>query len=184
MGIDIKQKEFRIATEENTRVVDGKVNKYTTISLKMLEGSSKTKVEEINTEPENKEIIAKPKETKVEKEKAESKVVPTKEEPKQKEKVQPKAETQKTEVTSDDDYEKCLTLVELKDITRGEKTGKQAVFCNMKDELIEVLIHPDIVEEVCKWEVASTIIPVNIYEQNNYKILKEFKDIAIIKKAV
>ena len=42
----------------------------------------------------------------------------------------------------------------------------------MKDELIEVLIHPDIVEEVCKWEVASAIIAVNIYEQNNYKILK------------
>ena len=184
MGIDIKQKEFRIATEENTRVVDGKVNKYTTISLKMLEGSSKTKVEENNTEPKNKEITAKPKETKAEKEKAESKVVPTKEEAKQKENVQPKAEAQKTEVASDDDYEKCLTLVELKDITRGEKTGKQAVFCNMKDELIEVLIHPDIVEEVCKWEVASAIIPVNIYEQNNYKILKEFKDVAIIKKAV
>ena len=138
----------------------------------MIEGSSKTNVEVINTElneTKSKEITVKPKEIhRVE----------------LKEKEQLKQEEQKIEITSNDEFEKCLTLVELKDITRGEKIGKQAVFCNMKDELIELLIHPDILEEVCKWEVASVIIPVNIYEQNNYKILKEFKDVEIIKKAV
>ena len=54
----------------------------------------------------------------------------------------------------------------------------------MKDELINVLIHPSIEAEVAKWQIASVILPTNLYEQNNYKILKEYKDMGIIKKAV
>ena len=46
MGVDIKQKEFRLATEEKTSIVNGKVNKYTTVNLKMIESSeSKTNVD-------------------------------------------------------------------------------------------------------------------------------------------
>ena len=53
MGVDIKQKEFRLATEEKTSIVNGKVNKYTTVNLKMIESSeSKTNVEKEQTIPE------------------------------------------------------------------------------------------------------------------------------------
>lgn len=165
MGVDIKQKEFRLAAEEKTSIVDGKVNKYTTVNLKMIEGSeSKTNVEKEQTIPEerkteNTKQIQGTKETK------------TKE-------VKPK------ETKVKDEFEKCLTLVEIKDLTKGEKKAKLATFCTMNDELIKVLIHPDIEDDVCKWEIASVILPTNLYEQNNYKILKEYKDMGIIKKAV
>ena len=77
-----------------------------------------------------------------------------------------------------------MTLVEIKDLTKGEKKAKLATFCTMNDELIDVLIHPNIEAEVCKWQIASVILPTDLYEQNNYKILKEYKDMGIIKKAV
>ena len=77
-----------------------------------------------------------------------------------------------------------MTLVEIKDLTKGEKKAKLAKFCTMNDELIDVLIHPSIEAEVAKWQIASVILPTDLYEQNNYKILKEYKDMGIIKKAV
>ena len=172
MGVDIKQKEFRLATEEKTSIVNGKVNKYTTVNLKMIESSeSKTNVEKEQTIPEenkteNTNQIQETNETK------------TKE-------VKPKETKAKKENSNpEDEFEKCLTLVEIKDLTKGEKKAKLAKFCTMNDELIDVLIHPSIEAEVAKWQIASVILPTNLYEQNNYKILKEYKDMGIIKKAV
>ena len=167
MGVDIKQKEFRLATEEKTSIINGKVNKYTTVNLKIIESSeSKTNVEKEQTIPEenkteNTNQIQETNETK------------TKE-------VKPK----ETKANPEDEFEKCLTLVEIKDLTKGEKKAKLAKFCTMNDELIDVLIHPSIEAEVAKWQIASVILPTNLYEQNNYKILKEYKDMGIIKKAV
>lgn len=180
MGVNITEKEFRLATEEKKSIVDGKVNKYTTISLKMIENSSKVKSNDskTNTIPEDNKTEEKNKKVANKKEKSKEK-----EETKSDSKVV-QIEEKKENTTDEIDYEKCLTLVEIKDITKGEKIAKQATFCTMKDEIVNVLLHPDIVDEVCKWEVASTILPINIYEQNNYKILKEFKEIEIIKKAV
>ena len=172
MGVDIKQKEFRLATEEKTSIVNGKVNKYTTVNLKMIESSeSKINVEKEQTIPEenkteNTNQIQETKETK------------TKE-------VKPKETKAKKETSNpEDEFEKCLTLVEIKDLTKGEKKAKLAKFCTMNDELIDVLIHPSIEAEVAKWQIASVILPTDLYEQNNYKILKEYKDMGIIKKAV
>lgn len=166
MGVDIKQKEFRLATEEKTSIVNGKVNKYTTVNLKMIESSeSKTNVEKEQTIPE------------------ENKTENTNQ-------IQETNETKTKEVklketsNPEDEFEKCLTLVEIKDLTKGEKKAKLAKFCTMNDELIDVLIHPSIEAEVAKWQIASVILPTDLYEQNNYKILKEYKDMGIIKKAV
>lgn len=167
MGVDIKQKEFRLATEEKTSIVNGKVNKYTTVNLKMIESSeSKTNVDKKQTIPEenkteNTNQIQETKETKTKETKA-----------------------KKENSNPEDEFEKCLTLVEIKDLTKGEKKAKLAKFCTMNDELIDVLIHPSIEAEVAKWQIASVILPTDLYEQNNYKILKEYKDMGIIKKAV
>ena len=167
MGVDIKQKEFRLATEEKTSIVNGKVNKYTTVNLKMIESSeSKTNVEKEQTIPE---------ENKTEN----TNQIQEKNETKTKE-----VKTKETKVNPEDEFEKCLTLVEIKDLTKGEKKAKLAKFCTMNDELIDVLIHPSIEAEVAKWQIASVILPTDLYEQNNYKILKEYKDMGIIKKAV
>lgn len=172
MGVDIKQKEFRLATEEKTSIVNGKVNKYTTVNLKMIESSeSKTNVEKEQTIPEENK-------TENTNQIQETKEIKTKE-VKQKE-IKAKKETSNPE----DEFEKCLTLVEIKDLTKGEKKAKLATFCTMNDELIDVLIHPSIEAEVEKWQIASVILPTDLYEQNNYKILKEYKDMGIIKKAV
>ena len=172
MGVDIKQKEFRLATEEKTSIVNGKVNKYTTVNLKMIESSeSKTNVEKEQTIPEENK-------TENTNQIQETKEIKTKE-VKQKE-TKAKKETSNPE----DEFEKCLTLVEIKDLTKGEKKAKLAKFCTMNDELIDVLIHPSIEAEVEKWQIASVILPTDLYEQNNYKILKEYKDMGIIKKAV
>lgn len=202
MGVDIKQKEFRLATEEKTSIVNGKVNKYTTVNLKMIEGSeSKTNVEKEQTIPEenkteNTNQIQETKETKTKEVKTkETKAKKEKKEEKQEEKIQEHTNTTitpenkenaNTNETSnpEDEFEKCLTLVEIKDLTKGEKKAKLATFCTMKDELINVLIHPSIEAEVAKWQIASVILPTDLYEQNNYKILKEYKDMGIIKKAV
>lgn len=191
MGVDIKQKEFRLAAEEKTSIVNGKVNKYTTVNLKMIEGSkSKTNVEKNQTIPEerkteNTKQIQETKETKTKEVKPkETKAKKEMKEEKQEEKIQEhtnittepenkeKNETSKLE----DEFEKFLILVEIKDLTKGAKKAKLAKFCTMNDELIDVLIHPNIEAEVAKWEIASVILPTNLYEQNNYKILKEYKD--------
>ena len=172
MGVDIKQKEFRLATEEKTSIVNGKVNKYTTVNLKMIESSeSKTNVEKEQTIPEENK-------TENTNQIQETKEIKTKE-VKQKE-----TKAKKENSNPEDEFEKCLTLVEIKDLTKGEKKAKLAKFCTMNDELIDVLIHPSIEAEVAKWQIASVILPTNLYEQNNYKILKEYKDMGIIKKAV
>lgn len=161
MGIDIKQKEFRIATEENKAIVDGRVNKFTTISLRMIENTNETSI--IESQEEKNTLTG-------EDEKESSKNILSK--------------NNNEVINNQEDYENYLTLVEIKDVCKGNKTIKQAVFCNMKDELITLLIHPDIQNEVCNWEIASVISPQNIYEKNNCKILKEYKEISIIKKAV
>ena len=193
MGVDIKKRDFRLATEEKTSVVEGKVKKFTTVTLKMLGN----KDELINRKKENKT-------TDIENSVAEDKSEEIKEKSTKKSKTQEgKSEIIKSEVSEKqnkngneieeknenvsstvDEFEKCLTLVELKDVTIGQNAVKKAIFCNINDEVIELLLHPDIVKEVSNWEVASCIIPVNVYEKNGNKILKEFKDIKIIKKAV
>lgn len=172
MGVDIKQKEFRLATEEKTSIVNGKVNKYTTVNLKMIESSeSKTNVDEKQTIPEENK-------TENTNQIQETKEIKTKE-------VKPKETKAKKETSNpEDEFEKCLTLVEIKDLTKGEKKAKLAKFCTMNDELIDVLIHPNIEAEVSQWQIASVILPTDLYEQNNYKILKEYKEMGIIKKAV
>ena len=202
MGVDIKQKEFRLATEEKTSIVNGKVNKYTTVNLKMIESSeSKTNVEKEQTIPEenkteNTNQIQETNETKTKEVKLkETKAKKEKKEDKKEEKIQEHTniitkpennEIKQVKETSnpEDEFEKCLTLVEIKDLTKGEKKAKLAKFCTMNDELIDVLIHPSIEAEVAKWQIASVILPTDLYEQNNYKILKEYKDMGIIKKAV
>ena len=166
MGVDITQKEFRLATEEKTSIVDGKVNKYTTVNLKMIEGSeSKTNVDKVQTIPE------------------ENKTENTNQIQEKKETKTKEVKVKETKVNPQDEFEKCLTLVEIKDLTKGEKKAKLAKFCTMNDELINVLIHPSIEAEVVKWQIASVILPTDLYEQNNYKILKEYKDMGIIKKS-
>lgn len=168
-GVDIKQKEFRIATEENKAIVNGKVNKFTTINLKMIENVNKSNTED-NKIHSN---IIESKETKIlEKENKEDLSFSN-------EQV-----VSKELDLSIDDYEKCLTLIEIKDITKGNKTGKIATFCNMKDEIITFLIHPDIINEFCEFDIQSTIVATDVYIENNYKILKAYKEINVIKKAV
>ena len=202
MGVDIKQKEFRLATEKRTSIADGKVNKYTTVNLKMIESSeSKTNVDEKQTIPkenktENTNQIQETKETKTKEVKTkETKAKKEKKDEKQEEKIQEHTNiTTKSEnnenievketSNTEEEFEKCLTLVEIKDLTKGEKKAKLATFCTMNDELINVLIHPSIEAEVAKWQIASVILPTDLYEQNNYKILKGYKDMGIIKKAV
>ena len=162
MGIDIKQKEFRITTEENKAIVNGKVNKFTTISLRMIENTNETNIAES---------------------KEEKNTLPREDKRESSENILPKNDNMEV-INNKEDCENYLTLVEIKDVCKGDKTIKQAVFCNMKDELITLLIHPNIQNEVCNWEIASVISPQNIYEKNNCKILKEYKEILIIKKAV
>ena len=96
------------------------------------------------------------------------------------EKPIPSEKTKKTDEI--DEYEKCLSFVELQDLKIKDKVFKKGIFCNMKDEMVELIIHDDILEEVNTWEIGSAIIPVNILEKGNFKTLKEYKELGIIKK--
>ncbi len=190
MGIDIRQKKFRMATEERKSIVDGRVKKYVTVSLKMIEDTDKNdlgdknkseKISKINAEKgdnENRELIS----NNVKDNRKKQKKGIT-----EKELYNENNASERANLNSDidvDEYEKCIILQEIKEITIGENIVKKAIFCNMNDEIIELLLHPDIQEEISNWELASTIIPLNIYEKNNNRILKEYKEISVIKKAV
>ena len=82
-----------------------------------------------------------------------------------------------------DNNENIVILYDLHDLTKGEKVVKEANFCNMNDELITVLIHPSIVDEVNKWQESSAIIPT-IEKQGKYNVLTGYKDVGILKKAI
>jgi len=84
--------------------------------------------------------------------------------------------------TNTDDFEKCLSLIELHDLNIKDKVFKEALFCNMKDETEGLIIHPDILEEVSNWQIGSAIIPTKILEKNGFKTLLEYQDLGIIKK--
>ena len=83
-----------------------------------------------------------------------------------------------------DDFENVLTLVEIKTEMVGDKEVKKATFCTMTDEVMDFLLHPEIVDQICNYAPSSAILPVEIYEKNNNKILKKFKENEVIKKAV
>lgn len=194
MGVNLTEKEFRLSTEEKTALKDGKTIKYTAVNLKMIENNYKNSLITEDEKQENKpaENISnntieekKPKKAKkVEKEEIKPEIKVS-EEPKDENKVTETENMQESEKVQDlDDYENVLTLVEIKTEMVGDKEVKKATFCTMTDEVMDFLLHPEIVDQVCNYAPSSAILPVEIYEKNNNKILKKFKEIEVIKKAV
>ena len=194
MGVNLTEKEFRLSTEEKTALKDGKTIKYTAVNLKMIENNYKNSLITEEEKQENKpaENISnntieekKPKKAKkVEKEEKTEPEIKVSEEPKDDNKVEEK-EVEQTDTVQDlDDYEKVLTLVEIKTEMVGDKEVKKATFCTMADEVMDFLLHPEIVDQICNYAPSSAILPVEIYEKNKNKILKKFKEIEVIKKAV
>ena len=93
--------------------------------------------------------------------------------------------TEESEKVQDlDDFEKVLSLIEIKTDIVGDKEIKTASFCTMTNDVIDLLLHPEIVDQVSNYSPSSAILPLEIYEKNNKKILKKFKEIEVIKKAV
>ena len=192
MGVNLTEKEFRLSTEEKTALKDGKTIKYTAVNLKMIENNCKNSLITEDKKQENKptEIISnttieekKPKKSKKKEEiKSDFKVS---EEPEDENKLTEVEKTEESGKVQDlDDFEKALTLIEIKTEKVGDKEIKKASFCTMTNEVIDLLLHPEIVDQVCNYAPSSAILPVEIYEKNNNKILKKFKEIEVIKKAV
>lgn len=195
MGVKLTEKEFKISTEEKTGIKDGKTVKYTVVNLKMIENNCKngliTKAEEQGftlIENISNNTIEEKKSKKAKKtEKTEKAIEPdfrVLDEKKDDNKVEENDVKQNETVQDLDDYEKVLTLVEIKTEMVGDKEVKKATFCTMTDEVMDFLLYPDIVDQVCNYAPSSAILPIEIYEKNNNKILKKFKEIEVIKKAV
>ena len=189
MNHDIKNSYFKLLVEENVTNVGGEIKKFITLNLKEIVTKEQfTKKKEIeHEEPQVLKVEEKEETEKVKKKKETSKVI---QDIPEKEKVLKKENTdlQKINQSEDksemnfDDYEKCLSLVELQDLNIKDKVFKKGIFCNMNDELVELIIHDDILKEVSTWEIGSTIVPVDILEKGNFKTLKTYKDLGIIKK--
>ena len=181
MNVNITEHNFRLITEEKQAIVDGKVNKFTTIKLKMIVNTRentdnlKEKVNVISEEKLKEDTLKKKNDVVLEEDEKinavnEKKDNSSNEKTKKEVSKRPKAKQEKKDNDSSDvldDYENCLTLVEIEDVVKKDKTAKKAIFCTMKDdEKIELLLHPDITDEVCSWVPSSTILPKEIYEQN------------------
>lgn len=192
MNVNITEHDFKLITEPKESIVDGKLNKFTTIKLKMVVNSHKIDNELKEESEKSKQIDTvkeeKDKQTntlKEESNKTRNKKEVSKNSNVQQEKTEEIQKEEKNTSIMSDDYENCLTLVEIDEIIKNGKKAKKATFCTMKDdEKIQLLLHPDIIDEVCSWVPSSTILPEEIYEQNGYKVLKKFKEIEVIKKAV
>lgn len=194
MGVNLTEKEFRLSTEEKTALKDGKTVKYTAVNLKMIENNCKNSLITEEEKQENKpaEIISNntieekklKKAKKVEKEEIKPEIKVS-EEPKDEVKITEVEKTEESEKVQDlDDFEKVLSLIEIKTEMVGDKEIKTASFCTMTNEVIDLLLHPEIVDQVSNYSPSSAILPIEIYEKNNKKILKKFKEIEVIKKAV
>ncbi len=193
MNHDIKNSYFKLIVEENVTNVGGETRKFITLNLKEIVDKeqfiNKENVKEMKNEvtpvivQEEKETakLLRKKKT-VEQKKDESNIQQDSQDIKI-EKIDNNSEI--IEVTTDnnvDDFEKCLSLIEINDLKIKDKMFKEATFCNMKDETVKLIIHPSILDEVSTWEIGSAIIPIDIMEKNKYKTLVKYKDLGIIKK--
>ena len=171
MGVKLTEKEFKLSTEEKTAIKDGKTVKYTAVNLKMIENNCKNSLITEEEKQENKPTENISNNTIEEKKTKKAKKVET-------EKIKPENEVSEKIMDEEekeqevDDYEKILTLVEIKTESVGDKEVKKATFCTMTDEVIDFLLHPDIVDQVSNYSPSSAILPIEIYEKNNKKILK------------
>lgn len=202
MGIKITEKDFLLSTEERSAIVEGKLKKYTTVNLRMIEDSktADTNLNEntiidksSNTDnlPKTKNIKSNKSDIKQEKiKKLENELQENSEKTIMQDdtnKIKTETTTQDVEIQNNqvieevtmnevDDLEKALTLVESKEVDLNGNKAISACFCTMQsDDTIDLLIHPDILENFSKLEIASCIIPTEIYEKNNNKILKNYK---------
>lgn len=191
MNVDIKNNDFRLSVEEQTSIVNGKVQKYNVVKLKLIVNNQTKKQLENKEEKSKKEQVVnnKPKkQLECEKETDNIKTdVSQKDSEQSKEKSENISSRENHEKESReeqiDNNENIVILYDLHDLTKGEKVVKEANFCNMNDELITVLIHPSIVDEVNKWQESSAIIPT-IEKQGKYNVLTGYKDVGILKKAI
>lgn len=158
IGVDIKKKKFKLIAEEKKSNIDGSAKKFTVIDLKMIEDVKKQ---------ENTSVVDIP--------------------------VEIKRDVEKIELPKDDsnvddklsEFDKTLTLVEIKDLSFNSSVQvRKAIFGDIKNNIVEYLLHPDIVDEFNNYEIGSAIIPTNVYKKNDNNVLKEYKEVEIIKKAV
>lgn len=174
MGVNITEHDFKLITEEKKSIVDGKVNKFTTVNLKMIVNSKedvlKKSIDSSNIKKQNSETSDKVNNNNDynvdENSKNDNDFV---------------EETEK-ETEQKDRFEDYLTLIEIQKTKKSGKDVSIAKFCTMKDdEIVELLLYPDIVEKFSEYVPSSCILPLDIYEKNGNKILKDYKEIEIIK---
>lgn len=178
MGVDITNHDFKLITEEKKAIVDGKMNKFTVINLKMIVNSkSEVLKKSTNTSKNDKQLNEKTENTNnKQNESISTEILSTDKE---------NTKENKEMLDLHDEFEKYLTLVEINDVKQNGNNISIAKFCTMKDdEVIKLLLHPDIVEKVKTYLPSSCILPIEIYEKNGNKILKNYKEIEIINKAV
>ena len=191
MKQDIRNLDFKLIVKENVENIDGETRKFITLELKRVVYKEQFIKEQESVEQPKPEII----ETKddVQQEKTVKDKETTKRKTSKKSEKTSNSQEQVTNQTKSEieenetkisvnDYEKCLSLLELQDLKIRDKVFKQAMFCNMQDEVIELIIHDDVLEEVSNWEIGSAIVPTDILEKGNIKTLKAYKDLGIIKK--
>lgn len=181
MNHDIKKSYFRLIVEENVMNVSGEIKKFITLNLKEIIDKEQF-LNNIETEQEDIQTPKLEKNTKPKKSNKKKDAIKNfQEDSKEQENLEKEEESSETSLTVNE-YEKCLSLVELQDINIKDKVFKKGIFCNMKDEMVELIIHDDILEEVYTWEIGSAIVPITILEKGNFKTLKAYKDLGIIKK--
>ena len=191
MKQDIRNLDFKLIVKENVENIDGETRKFITLELKRVVYKEQFIKEQESVEQPKPEIIESKDDVQQEKT-VKDKETTKRKTSKKSEKTsnsqeqvtnQTKSEIEENETKiSVNDYEKCLSLLELQDLKIRDKVFKQAMFCYMQDEVIELIIHDDILEEVSNWEIGSAIVPTDILEKGNFKTLKAYKDLGIIKK--
>lgn len=170
MNVNITEHDFKLITQPQETIVDGKLKKYTTIKLKMV----------IN----NKEEVLKKSNISKKQESGKKDVNDEKQNNSSYISKNTKSSVEKTDKQTilQDEFENYLTLIEIENVNKSGNNIKKAKFCTMKDdEIVELLIHPDIVEKFSEYVPSSCILPLDIYEKNGNKILKDYKEIEIIK---
>lgn len=188
MNVDIKEKDFKLIIKEETSNEGGEIKKYTSVELKVIVSKEELMKKKSDNNPEVKEetqeIIPEQEEPKTKK-KSETKKNKTEDSvttEEKEEKEQNESNQESTINTNADDFEKCLSLIEVHDLTIKDKVYKEAAFCNMNDQTEKLIIHSSILDEVLTWEIGSAIIPTKILEKNGFRTLTEYKDLGIMKK--